>query len=144
MSNRIWKHAFSQLQCTVLFASYACQTRPSVDPTLLQPGFTLFHTLQMFTDGWFLHGTDRAVSLHSETGSAPVFYYYFAYRGSISFSTLFGDPTRNYGENIMWSLPKRYTFLQTRIQSCSSHTYCIDIIHWVLNDLSSKIFLPLS
>jgi hypothetical protein len=52
----------------------------------------------MFTDGLFLHGADRAVSLHSQTGAAPVFYYYFTYRGSNSYSTILGDATRNYGE----------------------------------------------
>jgi hypothetical protein len=66
----------------------------------------------MFTDGWFLHGTDEAVSLHSQTSPAPVFYYYFTYRGSNSHSTIFGDATRNYGEKAT-----RYIFPPAGVQN---------------------------
>ncbi|PSN42538.1 hypothetical protein C0J52_03840 [Blattella germanica] len=52
---------------------------------------------ELFTDAWFLHGADQAVRLHSEMGSAPIYYYYFTYRGSRSLSTVFGDSTRDYG-----------------------------------------------
>lgn len=28
---------------------------------------------------------------------SPIFYYYFAYRGDASFSSIFGDPDQDYG-----------------------------------------------
>jgi hypothetical protein len=32
---------------------------------------------------------------------ASIYYYYFTYRGSHSFSELFGDPTRDFGECVV-------------------------------------------
>lgn len=51
----------------------------------------------MYTDAWFYIGADKAVRDHLETLSSPVYYYFFEYRGSSSFSALFGDPERDYG-----------------------------------------------
>ncbi|XP_069696406.1 venom carboxylesterase-6-like isoform X2 [Periplaneta americana] len=53
--------------------------------------------IDMFTDGWFLHGADHAVELHSAKAAAPVYYYYFTYRGSNTFTSIFGDTSREYG-----------------------------------------------
>ncbi|GFG34026.1 hypothetical protein Cfor_05019, partial [Coptotermes formosanus] len=57
---------------------------------------TLTSVVNMFTDGLFLRGADQAVSLHVARGAAPIFYYCFTYRGSISYSTLFSNATANY------------------------------------------------
>ena len=53
--------------------------------------------LKMYTDAWFYIAADEAVRDHLELFSSPVYYYYFAYRGSVSFSTIFGDQVENYG-----------------------------------------------
>ncbi|PSN42536.1 hypothetical protein C0J52_03842 [Blattella germanica] len=58
---------------------------------------TVHQIVNMFTDSWFLSGADEAVKLHVDTDAAPVFYYYFDYRGTDSYSTLYGDPTTDYG-----------------------------------------------
>ncbi|KAJ4446946.1 hypothetical protein ANN_13648 [Periplaneta americana] len=51
----------------------------------------------MYTDLYFAIGTDSGVKLHSKAG-ATVYYYYFDYRGENSYSSIFGDPTEDYGE----------------------------------------------
>lgn len=51
----------------------------------------------MYTDAWFYIAADNAVRDHLEALSSPVYYYYFAYRGSSSFSKIFGDPEKDYG-----------------------------------------------
>lgn len=51
----------------------------------------------MYSDSWFNHGTHEAVQDFIVNQTSPVFYYYFAYKGSVSFSTIFGDPVRDYG-----------------------------------------------
>ena len=51
----------------------------------------------MFTDIIFLAGTNSAVRFHSKKG-ATVYYYYFDYRGSNSFISLFVNATVDIGE----------------------------------------------
>lgn len=51
----------------------------------------------MYSDSWFNHGTHEAVQDFIINQTSPLFYYYFAYRGSVSFSTIFGDPVKDYG-----------------------------------------------
>lgn len=51
----------------------------------------------MYSDSWFNHGTYEAVQDFIVNQTSSIFYYYFAYRGSASFSSIFGDPTRDYG-----------------------------------------------
>ena len=68
----------------------------------------------MFTDGWFLQGADQAVSLHAAGGTAPVLYYYFTYRGPISYSTIFGDATGKYGNKATKCLNFPPTMIQNR------------------------------
>ena len=51
----------------------------------------------MYSDAWFYIPADNAVREHLDVLSAPVYYYYFAYRGSASFSKIFGDETKDYG-----------------------------------------------
>ena len=52
---------------------------------------------QMVTDLFFLAGTNSAVKLHTKRG-ATIYYYYFDYRGSTSFSNLATNSTADYGE----------------------------------------------
>ena len=53
----------------------------------------------MYTDSFFLSAADQAVRLQLPTTvAAPIYYYYFAYRGHHSFSEVFGDPNRDFGE----------------------------------------------
>lgn len=58
---------------------------------------TRFDVIDMYSDSWFIHGAHTAVRHHLRTQSSPVYYYMFAYRGSASFSRIFGDPAENYG-----------------------------------------------
>lgn len=58
---------------------------------------TRWTVIDMFTDAWFYIGTDNVVRDHLAALSSPVYYYYFAYRGSSSFSIKFGDAKRDYG-----------------------------------------------
>lgn len=53
--------------------------------------------LQMYSDAWFIHCTYTAVQNYVNTQSSPIYLYYFSYRGSASFSSIFGDPTKDYG-----------------------------------------------
>ncbi|KAL0099083.1 hypothetical protein PUN28_020261 [Cardiocondyla obscurior] len=53
--------------------------------------------VDMYSDSWFNHGTHEAVQDFIVNQTSPVFYYYFAYRGSVSFSMIFGDPIKDYG-----------------------------------------------
>ncbi|XP_069694783.1 uncharacterized protein [Periplaneta americana] len=75
--------------------------------------------VDMFTDGWFLHGADRAVELHSAEASAPVYYYYFTYRGSNTFTTIFGDASRDYGvshaDDLIYLFPTESIFPGTQL-----------------------------
>ncbi|XP_011864448.1 PREDICTED: esterase E4 [Vollenhovia emeryi] len=56
-----------------------------------------FKVVDMYSDSWFNHGTYEAVQDFIVNQTSPVFYYYFAYRGSASFTSIFGDPVKNYG-----------------------------------------------
>ncbi|XP_069699397.1 venom carboxylesterase-6-like isoform X2 [Periplaneta americana] len=63
---------------------------------------TLLKVVDMYTDSFFLWAADEAVRIQLSRnllagGGAPIYYYYFAYRGPHSFSELFGDPTRDFG-----------------------------------------------
>lgn len=51
----------------------------------------------MITDIFFFTGTNNAVKLHSSKG-ATVYYYYFDYRGTNSFSTKATGSAEDYGE----------------------------------------------
>ena len=51
----------------------------------------------MYGDAWFKIPADESIRDHLELLSSPVYYYYFAYRGSSSFTELFGDPNNDYG-----------------------------------------------
>lgn len=58
---------------------------------------TRFNLIDMYSDAWFIHAAQTSVRHYLRTQSSPVYYYYFAYRGSASFSKIFGDPTQDYG-----------------------------------------------
>lgn len=51
----------------------------------------------MYTDAWFTHAARTSVRDYLEKQSSPVYYYYLSYRGSASFSMIFGDPNNDYG-----------------------------------------------
>ncbi|KAL0277569.1 UNVERIFIED_CONTAM: hypothetical protein PYX00_004807 [Menopon gallinae] len=58
---------------------------------------TVNRVVDLYTDAWFLAGADEAVRLSYEYAKAPVYYYYFSYRGSASFSSIFGDVKQDMG-----------------------------------------------
>ncbi|XP_069696407.1 juvenile hormone esterase-like [Periplaneta americana] len=72
---------------------------------------TAFAFRDMYTDGYILFGTDEAVKLHSQKDT-PVYYYYFDYRGTNSYSTLFMDG--NYGvahqDELLYLFPQDHLF----------------------------------
>lgn len=51
----------------------------------------------MYSDAWFNSGADLANIAHLQSLSSPVFYYYFNYKGSISFSHIFGSTKEDFG-----------------------------------------------
>ncbi|KAF2902141.1 hypothetical protein ILUMI_04049 [Ignelater luminosus] len=51
----------------------------------------------MLTDGNYLLAANEAVRLHLRYTHQPVYFYVFGYRGSVSFSSIFGDPLNDYG-----------------------------------------------
>ena len=55
------------------------------------------NVLQMYSDAWFTHAAYTSIRDYLEKQSSPIYYYYFAYRGSASFSRIFGDREQNYG-----------------------------------------------
>ncbi|XP_066593320.1 carboxylic ester hydrolase [Prorops nasuta] len=58
---------------------------------------TKFSTINMYSDAWFTHGASRTIRDYFKQMSSPLYYYYFAYKGSASFSRIFGDPSQDYG-----------------------------------------------
>ncbi|XP_029664942.1 venom carboxylesterase-6-like [Formica exsecta] len=56
-----------------------------------------FKVIDMYSDAWFNHGTHEAIQDFIANQTSPIYYYYFAYRGSASFSSIFGDSEKNYG-----------------------------------------------
>lgn len=51
----------------------------------------------MYSDAWFNHAAYTSVRNYLAKQSSPVYYYYLAYKGSASFSIIFGDPNNDYG-----------------------------------------------
>ncbi|XP_012270621.1 venom carboxylesterase-6 [Orussus abietinus] len=58
---------------------------------------TRFNVIHMYTDAWFFIAADNAVREHLQNLGTSVYYYLFAYRGSASFSRIFGDEEKDYG-----------------------------------------------
>ncbi|XP_043595454.1 venom carboxylesterase-6-like [Bombus pyrosoma] len=58
---------------------------------------TRFQLINMFSDAWFTQAARTSVRNYLEKQSSPVYYYYLSYRGSASFSRIFGDINSNYG-----------------------------------------------
>ncbi|XP_015600279.1 venom carboxylesterase-6 [Cephus cinctus] len=58
---------------------------------------TKFDLIDLYSDAWFSIAADNAVRDHLNVLASPVYYYYLAYRGSASFSSIFGDPKGEYG-----------------------------------------------
>lgn len=53
--------------------------------------------VDMYSDAWFTLAAKRSVLDYLEKQSSPVYYYNLAYRGSASFSIIFGDAKNDYG-----------------------------------------------
>jgi len=77
--------------------------------SLTKPGVT-----DMYSDGWFLMGADNTIRTHYQYSSKPIYQYLFDYRGSVSYGTLFGDPTHDYGvchtDDLLYLLNRRSIF----------------------------------
>lgn len=58
---------------------------------------TRFKVIDMYSDAWFTYAAQTSVRHYLEKQSSPVYYYYLAYKGSASFSIIFGDPNNDYG-----------------------------------------------
>ncbi|KZC14640.1 Venom carboxylesterase-6 [Dufourea novaeangliae] len=58
---------------------------------------TRFKLIDMYSDAWFTHAAHNSVRDYLKKQSAPVYYYYLAYRGRASFSKIFGDADNDYG-----------------------------------------------
>ncbi|XP_031841726.1 carboxylic ester hydrolase [Nomia melanderi] len=58
---------------------------------------TRFNLIDLYSDAWFTYAAHNSVHDYFEKQSAPVYYYYLAYRGTASFSSIFGDPDNDYG-----------------------------------------------
>ncbi|PSN39205.1 Venom carboxylesterase-6 [Blattella germanica] len=80
---------------------------------------TLHEVVNMYTDSFFLSAADEAVRVQlarnkKNSNSAPIYYYYFTYRGHHSFSELFGDPTRDFGvchaDELIYLFPSQRVF----------------------------------
>ncbi|KAI4500883.1 hypothetical protein M0802_004094 [Mischocyttarus mexicanus] len=58
---------------------------------------TRMRVVDMYSDAWFNHGARTAIRDYFRTQSSPIYFYYFAYKGSCSFSKIFGDDSLDYG-----------------------------------------------
>ncbi|XP_054013924.1 carboxylic ester hydrolase-like [Hylaeus anthracinus] len=58
---------------------------------------TRLNLVNMYSDAWFIHAAQKSVLDYLNKQSSPVYYYFLSYRGSASFSMIFGDPDNNYG-----------------------------------------------
>ncbi|XP_014603712.1 PREDICTED: venom carboxylesterase-6 [Polistes canadensis] len=58
---------------------------------------TRMQVVDMYSDAWFNHGARTAIRDYFKTQSSPIYFYYFAYKGSVSFSKIFGDDSADYG-----------------------------------------------
>lgn len=58
---------------------------------------TRFSVIDMYSDAWFTHCARTAIRDYIEKQSSPLYYYYLSYKGSSSFSKIFGDPYEDYG-----------------------------------------------
>ncbi|XP_043683852.1 venom carboxylesterase-6-like [Vespula pensylvanica] len=58
---------------------------------------TRFQVIDMYSDAWFNHCTRTSIRDFYRTQSSPIYYYYFSYKGSASFSKIFGDDSMDYG-----------------------------------------------
>jgi hypothetical protein len=92
----------------------------------------------MYTDSFFLWAADEAVRIQLsrnilDGSGASIYYYYFAYRGHRSFSELFGDPTRDFGE-----LEGKFILQTHTVLSYNSWNYIIHILLFLVGKLKNK------
>uniref|UniRef100_A0A0C9QW23 ESTF_1 protein n=2 Tax=Fopius arisanus TaxID=64838 RepID=A0A0C9QW23_9HYME len=57
---------------------------------------TRMNVVDMISDSVFKFASATAVKLHRQSAKSPVYFYQFAYRGTLSYSA-FSDPSRDYG-----------------------------------------------
>lgn len=85
----------------------------------------------MYSDAWFNHGAHVAVQDFIVNQTSPVYYYYFTYDGSVSFSTIFGDNTKSYGvshaDELQYLFPVGEQLFKTTPLSEEDHNM-IDVI----------------
>lgn len=81
----------------------------------------------MYTDSWALVPADEAVRLHLKYSKQPVYYFLFGHRGSLSFSTVGGDPTHNYGKNA-WNLKKK--IIRNSFLHLTGVGHCDDLLYF--------------
>ncbi|XP_014483778.1 PREDICTED: venom carboxylesterase-6-like isoform X2 [Dinoponera quadriceps] len=58
---------------------------------------TTFQTIDMYSDSLFIHPVYKSVRDYLDTQSSPIYFYYFTYKGTSSYSKLFGGSTTDYG-----------------------------------------------
>ncbi|XP_076754354.1 carboxylic ester hydrolase [Xylocopa sonorina] len=58
---------------------------------------TRFKLIDMYSDAWFTYAIDSSVRDYLRKQSSSVYYYYLAYKGTASFSAIFGDAENDYG-----------------------------------------------
>ncbi|KAG7212180.1 hypothetical protein KM043_012520 [Ampulex compressa] len=72
---------------------------------------TRFDVIDMYSDAWFNHGARASIRDFLNAQSSPIYYYHFAYKGSVSFSKIFGDAAQDYGvshaDDIQYLFPVR-------------------------------------
>lgn len=56
-----------------------------------------FPLIDMYSDAWFMAAADASAKDYFANLASPLFYYYLAYKGTASFSQIFGDPKADYG-----------------------------------------------
>jgi hypothetical protein len=52
----------------------------------------------MYTDRSFIHPAHKSAQLHQKALHSNLFLYYFSYKGSYSFTPLFSQSTKDFGE----------------------------------------------
>ncbi|XP_067207617.1 carboxylic ester hydrolase isoform X2 [Linepithema humile] len=78
-----------------------------------------FNAINMYSDAWFSHCAHTAVRDFIVNQTSPLYYYYFAYRGSASLSSIFGDSNKNYGvahaDELQYLFPQDFLFKDLKL-----------------------------
>ncbi|XP_015115295.1 venom carboxylesterase-6 isoform X2 [Diachasma alloeum] len=75
---------------------------------------TRMDLIHMYSDAMFTVNAAKAVEKHLKSLGSPIYYYYLAYRGSNSWSKVFGDGERDYGvchcDDLLYLFPQGEVF----------------------------------